>query len=139
MVTAPIAAPTSSAKDGNGPSGGSRQSRGHIGRVVAGSLAVGLAAALLLAAAPFISPAEDDITGAVLCGFAIGWAALLLLSVRFTDQPQRWAAVPAVLMAVAGLLLIGFGATLREVLNWVWPPALLALVIWMVVGAHRRA
>ncbi|MGZ8741527.1 MAG: alpha/beta hydrolase [Nocardioides sp.] len=105
---------------------------------MAGSLAVGLVAALLLAAAPFISPEEDDVTGAVLCGFAIGWATLALLSVRFTDQPQRWAAVPAVFMGVGGLLLIGFGATLREVLNWVWPPALLALVVWMFVGAHRQ-
>jgi pimeloyl-ACP methyl ester carboxylesterase len=138
VVTPSISAPTSSAKDGNGPSGASRHSRGHIGRIVAGSLALGLAAALLLAAAPFISPAEDDITGAVLCGFAVGWATLFLLSVRFTDQPQRWAAVPAVIMGVGGLLLIGFGATLREVLNWVWPPALLALVIWMVVGAPRQ-
>jgi pimeloyl-ACP methyl ester carboxylesterase len=105
---------------------------------VAGSLAVGLVAALLLAAAPFINPEEDDVTGAVLCGFATGWATLALLSARFTDQPQRWAAVPAVFLGVSGLLLIGFGATLREVLNWVWPPALLALVFWMVVGAHRQ-
>jgi pimeloyl-ACP methyl ester carboxylesterase len=101
-------------------------------------LAVGFVAALLLAAAPFISPGEDDVTGAVLCGFAIGWAMLGLLSVRLTDQPQRWAAVPAVFMGVGGLLLIGFGARLREVLDWVWPPALLALVVWMVVSAHRQ-
>lgn len=114
------------------------ESRGHIGRIVAGSLAVGLLAAFLLAAAPFISPEENGVTGAVLFGFAIGWATLALLSVRFTDQPQRWAAVPAVFMGVGGLLLIGFGGTVREVLNWVWPPALLALVVWMIVGAHRK-
>jgi hypothetical protein len=101
-------------------------------------LAVGLLAAFLLAGAPFISPTEDDVTGAVLCGFAIGWATLALLSVRFTDQPQPWAAAPAVFMAVGGLLLIVLGATIREVLNWVWPPALLALVVWMFVGAHRQ-
>jgi pimeloyl-ACP methyl ester carboxylesterase len=101
-------------------------------------LAVGLLAALLLAAAPFISPDENDVTGAVLCGFAIGWATFVLLSVRFTEQPQLWAGIPAVFMAVGGLLLIGLGATIREVLNWVWPPALLALVVSMVVGAHRQ-
>jgi pimeloyl-ACP methyl ester carboxylesterase len=101
-------------------------------------LAVGLLAAFLLAAAPFISPTEDDVTGAVLCGFAIGWATLALLSARFTDQPQPWAAAPAVFMAVGGLLLIALGPTIREVLNWVWPPALLALVVWMFVGAHRQ-
>jgi pimeloyl-ACP methyl ester carboxylesterase len=139
VTTTPVPAP--SPTDGHpdkGQDGPRRESSGHVGRVVAGSLAVGLLAAFLLAAAPFISPEEDDVTGAVLCGFAIGWAMLALLSVRFTDQPQRWAAVPAVFMGGGGLLLIGFGGTVREVLNWVWPPALLALVVWMLVGAHRK-
>jgi pimeloyl-ACP methyl ester carboxylesterase len=109
-----------------------------VGWVVCGSLSVGLLAAVLLAAAPFITPEENDVTGAVLCGFAVGWATLAVLSVRFTDQPQRWAVVPAVFMAVSGLLLIGFGATVRDVLNWVWPAALLALVVWMIVRVHRQ-
>ena len=39
---------------------------GHIGWIVAGSLATGVVAALLLAAAPFIQVQENDITGAVL-------------------------------------------------------------------------
>ena len=60
---------------------------GRIGWIVAGSLATGVVAALLLAAAPFIQVQENDITGAVLCGFALGWAMLAVLSVRFTDQP----------------------------------------------------
>jgi len=142
VTTTPVPAPTPTDghpdKGQDGPLRKGRESRGHIGRIVAGSLAVGLLAALLLAAAPFISPEEDDVTGALLCGFAIGWATLALLSVRFTDQPQRWAAVPAAFMGAAGLLLIGFGGTVREVLNWVWPPALLALLVWMFVGAHRK-
>ena len=105
---------------------------------MAGSLAVGLLAALLLAAAPFISPDENDVTGAVLCGFAIGWATLAVLALRFTNQPQPWAAVAALFMALGGLLLIGFGSAIRGALNWVWPPALLALVVWMFLGAHRQ-
>ncbi len=139
MTTTPTAIPAGTPpEDRDGALRTSPRSRGDIGRVVAGSLAVGLIAALLLAAAPFISPEEDDVTGAVLCGFALGWATLALLSVRFAGQPQRWAAAPAVFMAVGGLLLIGFGTTVREVLNWVWPPALLALVIWMSVQARRH-
>jgi len=139
VTTTPAPTPPATSPD-KGPDlvPASSAPRGHIGRVVAGSLAVGLLAAFLLAAAPFISPEENDVTGAVLCGFALGWATLTLLSMRFTDQPQRWAAVPAVFMGVGGLLLIGFGGTVREVLNWVWPPALLALVIWMTVQAHRQ-
>jgi len=105
---------------------------------VAGSLATGLVAALLLVAAPFIPSEESDITGAVLLGFALGWAMLAVLSVRFTDQPQRWATAPALFMGLGGLLLVGFGSSVREVLSWVWPPALLVLVVWMAVRAHRQ-
>jgi pimeloyl-ACP methyl ester carboxylesterase len=105
---------------------------------VAGSLATGLVAALLLVAAPFIPAEESAAAGAVLCGFALGWAMLAVLSVRFTDQPQRWAAAPALFMGLGGLLLLGFGSSVHGVLNWVWPPALLALVIWMTVRAHRE-
>jgi pimeloyl-ACP methyl ester carboxylesterase len=112
--------------------------RGHIGWIVAGSLATGLVAALLLVAAPFIPAEESHLTGAVLCGFALGWAMLAVLSVRFTDQPQRWAAAPALFMGLGGLLLAGFGSGVHAVLSWVWPPALLALVIWMAVRAHRQ-
>ena len=121
------------------PGNGSDPPRaGHIGWIVAGSLATALVAALLLVAAPFISPEEDDVTGAVLCGFAVGWAMLAILSTRYTDQPQGWAAAPALFMGVGGLLLIGLGSSVREVLNWVWPPVLLALVIWMFVRARRQ-
>jgi pimeloyl-ACP methyl ester carboxylesterase len=101
-------------------------------------LATGLVAALLLVAAPFIAAEESDVTGAVLCGFALGWAMLAVLSVRFTDQSQRWAAAPALFMGLGGLLLVGFGSSVHEVLNWLWPPALLVLVIWMIVRAHRQ-
>jgi pimeloyl-ACP methyl ester carboxylesterase len=101
-------------------------------------LATGLVAAVLLAAAPFIPAEERAVTGAVLCGFALGWAMLAVLSVRFTDQPQRWAAAPALLMGLGGLLLVGFGSPVHQVLNWVWSPAMLALAVWMIVCVHRQ-
>ncbi|MFN0282033.1 MAG: alpha/beta hydrolase [Kineosporiaceae bacterium] len=101
-------------------------------------MATGLVAALLLAAAPFIPAEERDVTGAALCGFALGWAVLAVLSVRFTDQPQRWAAAPALFMGLGGLLLLASGSSVHEVLDWVWPPALLALAIWMIVRVRRE-
>src|SRR5215203_1115908 len=53
--------------------------------------------------APFLTAEENVLTGAVLLGFAFGWALLAVLSVRFTNQPQRWAVAPAAFMGVAGL------------------------------------
>jgi pimeloyl-ACP methyl ester carboxylesterase len=119
------------ARPGPGP-------RRRIGFIVAASLATGLVAAFLLAAAPFIRPEESAVTGAVLLGFALGWAMLGVLSVRYTDQPQRWAAAPAAFMGLGGLLLVVFGPPIHEVLNWVWPPALLAMVIWIAFCVHRQ-
>jgi pimeloyl-ACP methyl ester carboxylesterase len=135
-----IPSPAPAPKD-NGPARLSRRDpgpRGHIGWIVVGSLAAGLVAALLLAAAPFIPAKESDLTGAVLCGFVVGWTMLAVLSVRSTDQPQRWAAAPALFMGLCGLLLVGFGSSVQAVLNWVWPPAMLALAIWMITRAHRQ-
>src|SRR6266545_1344285 len=130
--------PTPKDKSQDRPSHPDPRSRGHIGWIVAGSLATGLVAALVLAVAPFIPAEEAAVTGAVLCGFALGWAMLAVLSVRFTDQPQRWAAAPALLMGLGGLLLVGVGAPVHQVLNWVWPPTMLALAVWMIVRIHRQ-
>jgi pimeloyl-ACP methyl ester carboxylesterase len=111
---------------------------GHVGRVVAGSWVGGLLATALLVAAPFVPPTEAGITGAVLCGLALGWAALALISTRLTDQPQRWAWAPASFMGLSGLLLLAFGSSMLEPLAWAWPPVVLALVIWMVVATRRH-
>ena len=105
---------------------------------MAGSLVTGLVVGLLLVAAPFIPAEEGELTGALLCGFALGWAMLAVLSVRFTDQPQRWAVAPALFLGLSGLLLLVFGSGVQGVLSWIWPPALLALVVWMIVRARGQ-
>jgi pimeloyl-ACP methyl ester carboxylesterase len=108
--------------------------------VVAGSLIAGLAAAVALVAGPLADAGEAAITGGLLLGFAAGWALLAVLSARFTDRPQRWAAVPAAAMGItaAGLIALAPGASTLNGLAWVWPPALLVLVTWMIVRARRR-
>jgi len=123
---------------GSGPAGDRPRPRGHIGLIVAGSLAAGFLLGLVLVFAPFIPAREGALTGALLVGFALGWAMLAGLSSRFTDQPQRWAWAPAVFMGVSGLLLIAFGSSVDDVLSLVWPPALLVLAIWMIVRIHRE-
>jgi pimeloyl-ACP methyl ester carboxylesterase len=112
--------------------------RGRIGLIVAASLTTGLVVALLLVAAPFIEAKENVLTGVVLLAFAFGWALLAVLSVRFSDQPQRWAAAPAVFMGLAGLIsLIGYDPV-QQVFGWVWPPVLLGLIVWMIIRARRQ-
>jgi len=113
--------------------------RRRIGWIVAGSLVTGLVAGLLLVAAPFIPVEESALTGALLCGFAFGWAMLAVLSLRLSDHPQRWAAAPAVFMGLGGLLLVVFGSSVQGVLRWIWPPVLLVLVGWMIIRSRQLA
>src|SRR3954468_21428552 len=138
-VVSPEAAPHDLAPNplADGIGATSNRPSGQIGRAVAVSLVSGLFVGLLLVAAPFIPAEESNLTGALLCGFALGWAMLAVLSMRFSDQPQRWAAAPALFMGLGGLLLVGFGSPVYAVLNWVWPAAMLALAIWMI-GRIRR-
>ena len=112
---------------------------GPVARIVAGSLAAGAAAALVLTLVVFPGGTEGRITGSLLVGFGFGWALLAALTGRYTNRPQRWAAVPAAVMAATGLALLAFtpdnDAMTR--LNWVWPPVMLALAVWMFARMRR--
>jgi pimeloyl-ACP methyl ester carboxylesterase len=112
---------------------------GPIRRIIAGSLVTGLVAAAVLTLVVFAGAREYAITGSALLGFALGWAMLAVLSIRMTDQPQRWAVVPAVAMAVTGLglLVLAPGDAALTAAGWVWPPVLFALAIWMGVRVRR--
>ncbi|MBP2217049.1 alpha/beta hydrolase [Arthrobacter sp. CAN_C5] len=130
---------TAAAPRGPGrPLGSDPLRKGHMGWLVAGALITGVVAALLLAVAPFIPPTESGVAGGILVGLALGWATLAALSVRFTDQPQRWALVPALVMGMGGLLLLVFGAPMQAVLAWVGPPVLLVLAVWMFIQVSRQ-
>ena len=118
-----------------------RHSRiGSVGPVVIGSMLFGVLAAVVLVVGPFGGAQEHVISGTALLGFAAGWALLAAGSTRWTAQPQRWAFVPAGVLALAGagLLVFAPGDGALDTAGWVWPPAALALVVWMVARARRR-
>jgi pimeloyl-ACP methyl ester carboxylesterase len=110
-----------------------------IALVVAGSLAVGFVLAVLFVIGPSSGNTESVVTGSVLVPFGIGWLLLGALSIRYTDEPQRWAFVPGAVMGLVGLGLVIFAprAPAMAVLSWLWPPALLLLVFWIVVQVRR--
>jgi hypothetical protein len=56
-----------------------------LGLIVPGSLATGLVVRLVLVAAPFVEAKEHVLISMVLLAFALGWALLAVLSVRFSD------------------------------------------------------
>jgi pimeloyl-ACP methyl ester carboxylesterase len=120
-------------------SAGRSRHTGPIRRIIAGSLATGLVAAGVLTLVVFAGAREHAITGSALVGFAVGWAMLAVLSIRMTDQPQRWAFIPAAALAATGLGLLAFapGDSSLTAAGWVWPPLLFALAIWMGFRVRR--
>lgn len=116
-----------------------RSAHGPFARLVATSLAAGLATAMLLSLMVFAGRTEAAITGAMLAGFAFGWALIGVLSRRFTDRPQRWTAVPAAGMGATGLGLIAFtpGNDAMAAMSWIWPAPMLALAVFVWLRARR--
>jgi pimeloyl-ACP methyl ester carboxylesterase len=108
--------------------------------IIAGSLIGGLVSAAAFVASPLSGGEESAATGALLLGFAVGWTLIALLTTRFTDRPERWAAVPAAAMGVSAVALLALtpsDATMTT-LGWIWPPLMVALVVWMVVQVRRQ-
>lgn len=121
------------------PEQGTDITRRPAGRSIVGSVLAGAVTALLLALVVFPGGTEARITGSLLLGFGFGWALMATLTVRRTRQPQRWAVVPAVAMGATGLALVAFnpGNSALTTLNWVWPPLMVALTVWMFVQMRR--
>jgi len=130
---------TSSASNPSAPAKPDEVTRGHIGLIVLGSIVGGLFLGLILVLVVFAGAREPVITGAALISLACGMLTLFALSVRRTDQQQRWALPPAVGLGIVGIALIALMPSDRVLglLGWVWPPLLGILVAWSVLGARR--
>jgi pimeloyl-ACP methyl ester carboxylesterase len=113
--------------------------RGPIRLIIAASLVTGAVLAVVLPLLVFAGTTESVVTGSALLGFAIGWAMLALLSTRLTDQPQRWAWIPAAALGATGLglLIAAPGDPGMTAAGWVWPPLLLALAVWIGMRVRR--
>jgi pimeloyl-ACP methyl ester carboxylesterase len=103
------------------------------GRTVLAGVAAGAVSAVVLTMTVFAGATEAATTGAVLVGFAVGWAVMAVLGRRRSGRAQRWAVVPGVAMGLTGLALILARPDGRamDALTWVWPPLMLALVAWV--------
>jgi pimeloyl-ACP methyl ester carboxylesterase len=112
---------------------------GHIGRLTAVTMAIGSLSALVLTLVVFGGETEPVITGVTLLTFATTWATYAALSARRTDQPQPWAWLPAIVMAVLGgaVLVARPSADAMGTAGWVWPIGLVALATWMIARSRR--
>jgi pimeloyl-ACP methyl ester carboxylesterase len=121
------------------PTAGRVRTQLPVGVVVAIALLIGLLTTMILVLVVFAGATEPVITGSALLGLASGWALIAVLTARLTSQPQRWAAIPAVVLAAAGVGLLAAtpdNDTLTAA-GWVWPLAAVALAVWMLRAARR--
>lgn len=98
-------------------------------RVVLASLGASAALAAVLVFAVLFTARESIIVGATLIMFAVGWGMLAWFTTSRTGSPQRWAFVPATLLAGAGVAMVGAGPgePVMTQLAWAWAPGLIAL------------
>jgi pimeloyl-ACP methyl ester carboxylesterase len=116
-----------------------RRSDGPVARIIAGSVATGLVAAVILVAAVFPGATEATITGSLLVAFGFGWASVGWATTRFTRHHLRWTRVPAIVMGATGLALIVLtpqDAAMRT-MSWIWPAPTLGLAVYIWVHARR--
>jgi pimeloyl-ACP methyl ester carboxylesterase len=103
--------------------------------IVAGGL-------LALAVAYLVAPdgSEGLVTGSLLLAFGAGWALMAWLTTRFSAQPQRWLYLPAAALAGVGaaLALLQPSPGVMDLLGWIWPLALMVLVVWMFLQLRRQ-
>jgi pimeloyl-ACP methyl ester carboxylesterase len=128
-----VAGPTGPGTE-SGPS-----SSGPVARLIALSLAAGLATATLLVSVVFAGAGEATITGSLLVAFGFGWALLGWATARFTRQPLRWTRVPALVMTTTGLALVVLtpqDAAMRT-MGWIWPVGAVALAGHIWIHARR--
>ncbi len=110
----------------------------HPSRAAVLAVTVGIVLALVIPFAPFVPVSESGVTGAALVGLAVGWLLLGLLLRRATDQRQLWAFAAGAFLAAGGTLLLTLGEPAHRALDWVWPPALLAIGLWMILAVRRQ-
>jgi pimeloyl-ACP methyl ester carboxylesterase len=103
------------------------------------SLVAGLLVAAVLVLVVAAGASEPVTTGLGLVGLATGWGLLAVVTTRWTSQPQLWAVVPAAVTGATGaaLTVVRPDDGALATTGWVWPPAALALAVWMVRAVRR--
>jgi pimeloyl-ACP methyl ester carboxylesterase len=120
--------------------GGNLPSRsGHVGCVVLGSIGIGVVLGVVLDVLVSGGSCETVILGFALLSIASGCAALVVLSTRRTDQPQRWPVIPAFAFGLGGIAILIADPSSRVLglLGWIWPALLMVLVVGMFRGSRR--
>ena len=112
---------------------------GPLGRVTFASMATGLVGAAVLVFGVAPNASESRVISAAILAFAAAWAMLARLTTRMTTRPQRWAYVPATVMATAASVLAAGnpGEPSMTRLAWVWAPALVVLAVWVERRTRR--
>jgi pimeloyl-ACP methyl ester carboxylesterase len=139
LAASHVGATADGASDHSIPEEGGGSARGHIGLIVLSSIAVGLGLGLVLDLLVFGGSRETVITGFALLSLAFGYALLAELSALRTNQPQRWARVPAIAFGVTGLaiLILNPSNHVLGLLGWIWSILLAVLVVWMFRESRR--
>jgi hypothetical protein len=114
--------------------------RREAGWLIPGGILSGISLGIWLLDGPFAAIDGERQGGVFMLAFAGGWVLITLLSVLFTRERQWWALIPATIMALIGMAVLGGGVwmTTLSFVGRFWPIALIVAGLAMLVGWRRR-
>jgi hypothetical protein len=113
----------------------------HVGPMIPGGILTGIGAGVILMEQTAALPGEASDAGIFLITFGAGCALITLLSALFTAKTQWWPLIPGAIIAAVGAALLAGDAGLRllEFAGDLWPLALIAVGVIIVLRAARAA
>lgn len=111
----------------------------EAGLIIPGGIISGIGWGSVLVAGPF--GFEGDVEGGVfMLAFALGWAAITVLTAVFTDEAHWWALIPGGIMAVIGMGILfgGFFLSLLTLAGKIWPVFLILLGVYVLYTANKK-
>ena len=112
--------------------------RRQSGFAVAGGIVLGIGVGAWLIEGPFARLGGDAEGGVFLLAFAAGWALVSAVSGAIERRRVLWPLIPAGVLALLGIGLLGVGGILEAfaLLGTVWPLMLIAGGVWLLWAAR---
>jgi hypothetical protein len=108
------------------------------GLLIPGGILLGIGSGVILVDGPLSYLPEEQNAGVILCAFAAGWVLVSLFSIIVERQVRKmmwWPLIPAAVLALAGasMLLDGIFNWAFDLLGLVWPVALIAVGLYLIL------
>jgi hypothetical protein len=106
-----------------------------VGLIVPGGILSGIGAGAILVQGPFANLSGEATGGVFMIAFAAGFLLIPLFAAFIDGKFHWWPLIPAGFMAIIGAALLIGGTALQvlEMANYLWPLALIAIGLYLIL------